>query len=157
MSASVSGYRAQPDTRRGGSRATAVLTRIPMVSLTIVLSLIACRYLIHPVEQASAVGIIFTSPEGITVARVAFAGFPLAFAAFFATCLFSQRRILDGLTTEMILLGIVIAVRILGMLLAHSTGTAKLLAPELLMSALCIVGIRLELSRQTRDRATEGH
>jgi hypothetical protein len=125
-----------------------------MVSLTVVLFLISCRYLFNPVAQAAAVGITFTSPEGITVARVGFAGFPLAFAAFFVTCLFSQRRILDGLRTEVILLGIVIAVRVLGMVLTHSTGTAKLLVPEFVMASLCILGIRLEIARLRRDQAT---
>ena len=154
MSAFVPSYPAQPDTTRRGSRITAVLTRVPMVSLTIVLFLISCRYMLHPVEQASAVGITFTSAEGVIVTRVGFAGFPLAFAAFLVTCILSQRRILDGLRTEMILLGTVIAVRIFGMILTHSIGTAKLLVPEFAMAALCVVGIRLEVNRLRRNQAT---
>lgn len=144
MSASDPGYRTEPGTRPTGFPARAILTRVPMVSLTIVLLSISCRYLIHPVEQASVVGINLTSPEGIIVALVGFAGFPLAFAAFFLTCLFSRRRILDGLRTELTLLGIVIVVRLLGMVLTHSADTAKLLAPEFVMAVLCMIGIRLE-------------
>jgi hypothetical protein len=154
LSAFVPSYPAQPDTTRRGLRIKAVLTRIPMVSLTIVLFLISCRYLLHPVTQASAVGITLSSPDAVIVARVGFAGFPLAFAAIFATCLFSPRRILDGLRTELILLGTVIGVRILGMILTHSTATAKLLAPEFAIAALSIVGIQLEIARLRRDQPT---
>jgi hypothetical protein len=123
-----------------------------MVGLTIVLTLIAFRYLANPVQAAAETGITFTSPGGITVARVGFAAFPLAFATFFVTCLFSQRRILDGLKIELILLGIVIGVRALGMVLTHSSETAKLFAPEFVMTALCVLAIRLELNRQKRER-----
>ena len=82
MSATITA-RPQPFKTAANSRAVAVFTRVPMVSLTVVLTLIAFRYLINPVQAASAVGIAFTSPGGITVARVGFAGFPLAFAVFF--------------------------------------------------------------------------
>ena len=133
-------------------RAIAVFTRVPMVSLTVVLTLIALRYLINPVQAASEAGIAFTSPSGITVARVGFAGFPLAFAAFFLTCLFSQRRVLSGLRTELTLLGIVMGVRTLGMALAHSGETAKLLVPELAMTVLCILAIRVEINRRRREQ-----
>lgn len=151
MSALAS-HTSQPFNATASSRRVAVLTRVPMVSLTIVLTLIAFRYLTNPVETASAVGIAFTSPGGITVARVGFAGFPLAFAAFFLSCLVSQARVLFGLRTELTLLGIVISVRVLSMALAHSAETAKLLVPEVVMAALCILAIRLEINRQKRER-----
>lgn len=124
-----------------------------MIGLTVVLSLIAFRYLTNPVQAASAAGIAFTSPGGITVARVGFAGFPLAFAVFFLSCLVSQRRILTGLRTELTLLGIVMGVRMLGMAVAHSAETANLLVPEAAMAALCIIAIRLEMSRRKRERS----
>ena len=134
------------------SRAAAVFTRLPMVGLTVVLTLIAFRYLTNPVHAASAAGIAFTSAGGITVARVGFAGFPLAFAAFFLSCLFSRRRLLSGLRTELTLLGTVMGVRVLGMALAHSAETANLLIPEAVMAVLCIVAIRLEIDRRNQER-----
>lgn len=153
MSASIARYPSQPLTANKSSRATTVLTRVPMVGLTIVLTLIAFRYLINPIAAAAAAGIAFTSPGGITVARVGFAGFPLAFAAFFLSCLFSQRRVLIGLRTELMLLGIVIGVRLLGMAVVHSADTAKLLVPEFVMVALCIVAMRLEINRRKNEQS----
>ena len=148
----IASHTAQPSNATDSSRAVAVLTRVPMVSLTIVFTLIAFRYLTNPVQAASAAGIAFTSPGGITVARVGFAGFPLAFAAFFLSCLLSQRRVLSGLRTELALLAIVISVRVLSMAVAHSAETAKLLVPEVIMATLCIFAIRLEINRRKRER-----
>jgi hypothetical protein len=51
-------------------------------------------------------------------------------------------------------LGIVIGVRVLGMALAHSAETAKLLVPEAVMAALCIIAMRLEIDRRRRERLT---
>jgi hypothetical protein len=130
-----------------GSRAVAALIRLPMIALTVVLILIAFRYLVHPVRTAAAAGIVFTSPGGLAVARVGFGAFPLGFVAFFLSCLFSPGRILLGLRTELTLLAIVIAVRIGAMEATHSTVTAKLLLPEVVMAALCMLAIRLERGR----------
>jgi hypothetical protein len=150
----ITSARPQTSSRTASSRAIRAFTRVPMIGLTVVLVLIAARYLINPAQSAAAAGISFTSPGGITVARVGFAAFPLAFAAFFLSCLFSQHRVLTGLRTELILLGNVIGVRLLGMALAHSTETAKLLVPELVMAALCTFAIRLETNRREREQVT---
>ena len=148
----IPSVRPQPFKTAANSRVVAVFTRAPMVSLTVVLTLIAFRYLTNPVQAASAAGIAFTSPGGITVARVGFAGFPLAFAVFFLSCLFSQRRVLSGLRTELTLLGIVRGIRVLGMALAHSAETAKLLAPELVIATLCMFAMRVEINRRKREQ-----
>lgn len=135
-----------------GSRAVAILTRVPLMMVTVIFTLIAFRYLTDPVRAASAAGIIFISPGGVTVARVGFAAFPLAFGAIALSCLLSPRRVLDGLYMVLILIGIVIVVRLLGMALEHSTETAKLLMPEGILAALSIVGVRLERARRRRER-----
>ena len=144
----ITSVRPQQFKASASSRAFAIFTRVPMVMLTIILTVIAVRYLTNPVQAASAAGIAFTSPGGVIVARVGLAGFPLAFAAFFLTCLLSQGRLLEGLRTELMLLGIVIGVRALAMVLTHSAETARLFAPEFVMAALCIVAIRLEMNRR---------
>jgi hypothetical protein len=125
-----------------------------MVGSSFVLTLIAFRYLTNPVHAASTAGIAFTSAGGITVARVGLGGFPLAFAAFFLSCLFSHTRVLWGLRTELTLLGTVMGVRVLGMALARSAETANLLVPEAVMAVLCIIAIRLEIDRLKRERLT---
>jgi hypothetical protein len=130
------------------SLATALLIRSPIIALSFVFVMIAMRYLFDTVNAAAAAGIVFTSAGGMTVARVGFAAFPLGFAVYFVTSLFSPRRILAALRTELTLLGIVIAVRLLGMAAAHSLETARLLLPEVVISVLCIVAIRAERHRQ---------
>jgi len=60
------------------SRLAGVLRRAPLVMATLIFSLIGFRYLAYPVRAAAEAGIAFTSPGGITIARVGFAGFPLS-------------------------------------------------------------------------------
>jgi hypothetical protein len=148
----IGGARPQASSRKTNSRAVKLFTRIPLLAFTVVLTMIALRYMANPVHAGAEAGIAFTSPGGITVALVGLAGFPLAFAAFFAECLFSERRILFGLRIELMLLGIVMGIRLLGMLLTHSAETARLFIPETAMALLCIFAIRLEIRRIKRER-----
>jgi hypothetical protein len=147
---------ARPQTLQKGqsSPGVAVFTRLPMVALAGILFIVAMRYLITPVQSAAAAGISFTSPGGITVARIGFSGFPLAFVALFLSSLFSRPRLLFGLQTELLLLAVVIGVRMLGMALAHSMQTATLLIPEIVLAGLCVLAIRLESDRRKREYST---
>ncbi|MBV8475528.1 MAG: hypothetical protein JOZ36_02590 [Acidobacteria bacterium] len=149
----ITSARPQAFQKTRSSLAVAVFTRLPMVALTAILSMIALRYLITPVQSAAAAGISFTSPGGITVARIGFAGFPLGFVALFLTSLFSRHRLLSGLRTELLLLAIVIGVRVLAMALAHSSETAVLLIPEAVLAVLCTFAIRLESNRRKRAQS----
>ena len=133
------------------SLAVAVFTRLPIFALSAILFMIALRYMISPVQTAASAGISFTSPGGITVARVGFAGFPLAFVTLFLNSVFSQRRLLSGLRIELLLLAIIAGVRVLGMVLAHSTETAILLVPEVVLAMLCMFAMRLEIERRKRN------
>ena len=134
------------------SRIAAIVPRMPLVMVTFIFTMIGLRYLMDPVKAASAAGIAFTSPGGVTVARVGFAAFPLTFAVIAASCLLSTRRVLSGLYIVLALVGIVIAVRLLGMALEHSAETAKLLVPEVVLATLSLVGIRLERARRRREQ-----
>ena len=71
------------------SRLAGVLRRAPLVMATLIFSLIGFRYLAYPVRAAAEAGIAFTSPGGITIARVGFAGFPLSLAILAFACLVS--------------------------------------------------------------------
>jgi hypothetical protein len=135
----------------GSSRITAVLRRAPLMMVTVIFTLISFRYLSDPVRAAAAVGISFTSPGGITVARVGFAAFPLSFAILAFSCLVSARRLLAGLYMVLTVAAVVIAVRILGMALDHSTETARLLVPEFVLLTLSVIAIRLESARRLRE------
>lgn len=143
MSATA-GIRSQIIQGANSSWVAAVLTRVPVVALTAILVTIALRYLINPVQAGAAAGISFTSAGGITVARIGFGAFPLGFAALFLSSVFSRRYLLAGLRMELVLLAIVIAIRVLAMVLARSSETAKLLVPEFILAALCLFAIRLE-------------
>ena len=133
------------------SRIAPIVSRVPLIMLTGIFTLISVRYLLRPVQEAAAVGITFSSPGGITVARVGFAGFPLAFAILALACLVSSRRLLAGLYMALTLDSVVMAVRVFGILLDHSTQSAHLLIPEAVLLVLSLIAIRLEAARRHRE------
>ena len=137
---------------RSGSLLSAVFTRLPLVMVTIIFFLISLRYLVNPVQAAAATGIAFTSPGGITVARVGFAAFPLSFAVLAFICLVATRRVRTGLYMVLTVVLIVIAVRSAGIMLDHSASeNARLLIPEAVLVALSILPIRLDARRRRRE------
>ena len=130
---------------------SAVLRRAPLVMITLIFTLISFRYLADPVASAAAAGIAFTSPGGITIARVGFAAFPLSFAILAFASLISEKRHLAGLYIVLTVISVVVAVRIFGILVDHSTDSAPLLAPEAVLLTLSVLAIRLELARRRRE------
>jgi len=133
------------------SRLSGVLLRVPLVMMTVIFTLISFRYLAHPVRSAAEVGISFSAPGGITIARVGFAAFPLALAILAFTSLISARWRLAGLYMVLTVDSVVMAVRILGFWLDHSTASAPLLAPEAVLLTLSLLAIRLESARLLRE------
>jgi hypothetical protein len=131
----------------GSSRVASVLRRAPLMMMTVIFTLISFRYLAHSVRTAAEAGITFTSPGGITIARVGFAGFPLSFAILAFASLISARRRLAGLYMALTVVSVVMAVRIFGMVVDYSTASAPLLAPEAVLLTLSIVAIRLASAR----------
>lgn len=126
------------------SRIARVFRRVPLVMFTAIFIMISFRYLVHPVHYAAEAGISFTSPGGITIARVGFAAFPLSFAILALTALLSTRWRLGGLYMVLTVDCAVMAVRIVGFQLDHSTASARLLVPEAVLLILAVVAIRLE-------------
>jgi hypothetical protein len=152
MNASVHSYSAEPKSA-GHSRLAPVLRRVPLVMVTIIFTLISLRYLSDPMRAGAAMGLSFTSPGGITAARIGFAGFPLAFAILAAICLASTRRLLAGLYMVMTVDAVIIAVRIFGIVLDHSASeSARLLIPEFVLLSLSVIAIRLELATRHQRR-----
>ena len=145
MSTATQAYTAQ--TNPGGlSRLAAVFRRLPLVMFTFIFTMISLRYLVNPVHYAAVAGISFTSANGITIARVGFAALPLSFAILALISLLSTRWRLGGLYMVLTVDSVVMAVRILGFSLDHSTASARLLIPETILLILTIVAIRLESS-----------
>ena len=127
--------------------ANAIFRRAPLVMIAVIFTLISLRYLSNTVAAAAAVGIGFASPEGITVARVGFAAFPLAFAILAFVALISDRWRLAGIYMVLTVDCVVIAVRVFSMLLEHSMSSARLLVPEAVLLLLSLIAVRLESAR----------
>ena len=131
------------------SRIAAVLRRAPLVMSTVIFTLVGFRYLLDPIHAAAAQGISLNSPRGVTVARIGFTAFPLSFAILAFSCLISTDRLLAGLYMVLIVIGVVTAMRILGIVLDHSAAeTTRLLAPEFVLLTLSVIAIRLESARR---------
>lgn len=152
MATSVDHYYAKQE-RRKSSLPAAVLSRAPLVMMTVIFTLISSRYLLDPVGAGAAVGISFTSPGGITVARVGFAAFPLSLAILAFASLISDRWRVAGLYMTTTVAAVVIAVRVFSIVMVQSMESVRLLAPEGLLLALSVAAIRLESARRRRDSA----
>ena len=125
------------------------LSRIILVAPTFIFVLIAVKYLTQPAQAAAEVGISLTSPLGMTILRVGFGAFPLGSAIFTFACLISKRRILTGLSFVTTMVGVVLIVRIYGMLVDGSVNESMaLIRPELFLLALCFIGLIIQFSRQ---------
>lgn len=147
MASSVQGYPAE--TRVSGSLLTAVFRRAPLVMMTVIFTMISARYLLNPIGSAAAQGIAFTTPGGVTVARIGFGAFPLALAILAVSCLISTLRLLSGLYMVFTVVSVVTAIRIAGIVLDHSAHeAARLLFPEFLLLTLSIIALRLESARR---------
>jgi len=96
---------------------------------TIIFTIISLRYLVNPGHYAAEAGISFTSPGGITIARVGLAALPLSFAILDLISLLSSRWRLAGLYMVLTVDSVVMAVRVLGFQLDHSTASARMLIP----------------------------
>src|SRR6267378_7363851 len=132
------------------------LIRLMLTPPTFIFAMIASRYLLNPVQAATAVGISFVTPLGMTIARVGFGAFPLACALFTFSCLISSRRLLTGLGFVATVMSAALVVRVFGML---ADGTTKenmhLVIAELVFLVLMLVGVFIEMGRRRnlRDNA----
>ncbi len=133
----------------------------PWISKVIVLMsaaifvMIAVEPLAHPLANAAAQSIAFTSSLGLTVFRVSFAGFPLGCAAFLAYCLLSNRRTLTGLIFAALILGTLLLVRIYGMEIDSTVQQSMpLVKPEIVLVAITLAGIAIEMGLRSYARRT---
>ena len=104
--------------------------------------------IVHPEENAAAVGISLTTPLASTIARIGFGAFPLGCSIFILSCLVSRKRILTGLGFVSIMLGVALAVRIFGVLVDGTfQQSIRLIGAETVMLVLSIAGVLIESSR----------
>lgn len=125
------------------------LTRLILLPPTFIFTMIASKYITHPVEMAATVGISFNAPLGITILRIGFGAFPLGCALFTLSCLVSTRRVLTGLGFVANMIGVALVARVFGML---ADGTVResmqLVIAEVVLLAITFAGILMELSRR---------
>jgi hypothetical protein len=125
------------------------LTRIMLVPPTAIFTLIATRYLFHPVETGAEIGLAFNTPLAVTIVRVGFGALPLGCALFTLSCLLSKRRVLTGLGFVSTMIGAALAVRVFGMLADGTVAqNMKLVRAEIGLLVVMTVGILLELGRR---------
>jgi hypothetical protein len=125
------------------------LTRIMLIPPTAIFTLIASRYLFHPVESGAEIGLAFNAPLAVTIIRVGFGAFPLGCALFTLSCLLSKQRVLIGLGFVSTMIGTALVVRVFGMLADGTVAqNMKLVRAEIGLLAVMAVGILLELGRR---------
>src|SRR5215469_1131007 len=88
------------------------ISRLPLIAVTAIFTMISARFLISPVNSAAAQGISFNSGVGITVARIGFGAFPLAFVIITLSCLVSRQRLLAGLYIVLTVITVALVVRV---------------------------------------------
>jgi hypothetical protein len=130
--------------------------RAVLLLATLLFTMIALRNLIHPVAAAAAQQITLGSAAGITVARVGFGAFPLAFALMLLACLVAERRVLSGLTLLLTMAVVVTAARLLGLVLdGPADFTLRVLKPEIALIALSALALFFERRRRLASAALE--
>lgn len=126
------------------------VSRIPLVLATLIFTAISMRFIIAPVQSAAAQGIVFNSAVGITVARIGFGAFPLAFAIITLSCLISKPRLLAGIYIVLTVIGVALVVRVFGMLADNSVKESmKVLTPEVVMLILSLIALNVEKRRRS--------
>ena len=132
----------------GHSRGVIWFNRFVLAAATFVMTMIALRTLQDPVGSMTPLGISLDSPAAVTAVRVGFGGFPLGFAAALFACLIATRRLLTGMLLVFAVVGAATIARIQGLLLDGATPyNLHLLAPEVVLVTLSVVGIALEVRR----------
>jgi hypothetical protein len=125
------------------------ISRLPLVIATIIFTGISSKFLLDPVGTAAQNGVSFNSGAGITLCRIGFGAFPLAFAIITFSCLIARRRVLAGIYIVSTVIGVVLVVRVVAMLVDNSVASnARLLAPEIVLLALSYIGANMELRRR---------
>ena len=130
------------------------INRLVLVAATLIFAAIGLRYIANPVGAAAATGVVLTSALGCAVTRVGFGAFPLGFAIFNVTCLFSKARARTGVGLVLTVITTAIAVRLFSVATdGPDAGSVRLFIPEGAMLALAIAGLSLDAAAQRRQNS----
>jgi len=128
------------------------LTRLILVPPTFIFAMIGLRHILHPAESAATIGIVFTSALGATITRVGLGGFPLACSLFILFCLASKRRVTTGLAFTANLVGVLLLVRVLGMMVDGTVQeNIRLVRAEMVLLVLVAIGLFLDFAKRRRE------
>jgi hypothetical protein len=125
-------------------------SRIILAFVTVILLLIAKKYLFDPTGASAERGIVLSNGVGRTIARVGFGGFPLACAIVVAACLTAAERVRSGLWFVIALFGTVLFVRLISAVADKSLAdNVPLIIPEVVF--LTLTTAALILGRHAQD------
>jgi hypothetical protein len=128
------------------------INRLVLMAATFVFAAIGLRYIADPVTASAATGVTLTSPLAFTVTRIGFGAFPLGFAIFNVSCLFSRARLRTGVGLVVTVVSTAIAVRLFSLVTDGAAAeSVRLFIPEGAMLALAIAGLSLESAARRRQ------
>ena len=128
------------------------IARIVLTMASVIFAAIGLRYIGDPAGASAKTGVLLSTALAYTVTRVGFGAFPLALALFSFTCLFSSRRLFEGVRLILVLCATVIGVRLYGTVAdGFARESAVLFIPEVILLALSMAALRLETARKRRE------
>ena len=117
-------------------------TRLVLLSATSLFAMIGRKYVFDPVAAVRNAGIVLNTPMALTTVRASFGAFPLACAVSVLVCLLSARRNRIGLWFIAVLIGIVLAVRLYGIVVDGTLRESQpVLIAELVLFSIAVVAL----------------
>lgn len=136
-------------------RRTPWFARAVLAGATLLITSIGVRGLFDPVGSSAQHDITLGSPVAVTVARVAFGGFPLAVAIVLLGCVVADRRLLTGLAVLAVVAIVITAARLLGLVLDGAAPfTVRVLKPEFALIVASTTALTFERRRRLREADT---
>ena len=118
------------------------LTRVVLLFAAFLLSMIGRKYISDPVAAVRDSGIVLSTPMALTTVRASFGAFSLACGTVAMVCLVSRHRNRFGLWFIALVIGVVLAVRVYGII---EDGTLRenqrVLTAELALFSMTVVAL----------------
>jgi hypothetical protein len=89
------------------------ISRFVMIPPTLIMTLIGIRFITNPVHGVAPTGVTLSTPEALTDTRV-IGALALTIAGVLASLLVSQKRVREAHAIVVTLMGLILAVRVLG-------------------------------------------
>lgn len=125
------------------------LSRLILLVVTLLFARLAWPALFDPVHEGAAHGISLGSAEAVSRLRIGFGAIPLASAIIAFLCLISPRRVLTGLYFVLIWVGVIMVVRIIGVIInGPNAFDLSVLRPEFVILILTTLSIFIERRKQ---------